>query len=75
MGCPNFKIVWLASDYNPADDFTKKKRECRLGLEEYLIGGRWKLKYDPEWVISTKRAGKQALKEIRAERLAEDAEN
>ncbi len=41
LECPNFKIAWLASDYNLADGFPKKKRECRLGLEEYLIGGRW----------------------------------
>ena len=71
---PKFKLVWVASDNNLADCFTKKKREARVHFYEYLVAERWKLKYDPEWIVASRKQGKLAVKQMQADRAERKAQ-
>lgn len=44
VGC---ELRWLASDYDFADGFTKKRADRRLGLEKFLRTWLWSIAYDP----------------------------
>ena len=51
------ELRWLASDYGLADALTKKRSECRLGLQ------RWAILFDPTFTAAkrNKRIGQSAL--------------
>ena len=49
------KLIWLASDWNLSDALTKKKKECRESLEYFLQHRRWMLKFDPDFVVSSRK--------------------
>ena len=56
------------TDWNLSDALTKKALECRQGLLLFLKTWVWKLKYDPEFVVSARKArklGKSALDEMK----------
>merc|ERR1711951_227799 len=61
-------LLWIAGDWNLSDALTKKALECRQGLMLFLKTWVWKLKYDPEFVVSARKAkklGKSAMDEMR----------
>eukprot|EP00439_Symbiodinium_sp_Y106_P003788 s7080_g1.t1 len=50
------RLIWLSGEWNISDALTKKSPECRRTFEQYLRTRVWMLRYDPEFVISAKRA-------------------
>jgi len=48
-------LVWLASDWNLSDALAKKKKECRQSLEYFPKHRRWMLKFDPAFMISSRK--------------------
>ena len=52
------KLIWLAGDWNLSDALTKKPAECRQGLKLFLKTFTWKLKYDPNFIVSARKAKK-----------------
>ena len=52
------ELPWLASDYDLADALTKKKAECRIGLEKFLKAWTWMIAFDPSFT-SAKRNKQQ----------------
>ena len=57
-------LIWLASDWNLGDGFTKAAAEAREGLVTFLVTHRWRLRFDKNFVVSTKKAGRQAVSTI-----------
>ena len=55
------KLIWLASDFNLSDALTKRASECRRSFVQFLRTGIWMLRFNPEFVISAKKAKKQGL--------------
>jgi hypothetical protein len=57
------ELRWLASDYDLADALTKKRPECRLGLQRFLQTWEWAILFDPTFTAAkrNKRVGKSAL--------------
>ena len=49
------KLLWLASDWNLADCMTKKKAECRKSMEYFFQRWVWMLKFDPNFVQSSRK--------------------
>ncbi|CAL1139358.1 unnamed protein product [Cladocopium goreaui] len=49
------KLMWLASDWNLADCMTKKKAECRKSMEYFFQRRVWMLKFDPNFVQSSRK--------------------
>ena len=49
------KLIWLASDWNLSDGLTKKKPECRESLAYFMKHRRWMLKFDPEFIVSSRK--------------------
>ena len=49
------KLIWLASDWNLSDGLTKKKPECRESLAYFMRHRRWMLKFDPEFIVSSRK--------------------
>ena len=47
--------MWLASDWNLADCMTKKKAECRKSMEYFFQRRVWMLKFDPNFVQSSRK--------------------
>ena len=62
---PQLTFIWLASDWNLADALTKIKPECRQAMEQYLRTGRWRLKFDPSFIVSAKKSTKKAVDVMR----------
>ena len=49
------KLIWLASDWNLGDALTKKKGDCRDSLTFFLRHRTWRLKFDPNFIVSAKK--------------------
>ena len=63
VGC---ELRWLASDYDLADAFTKKRGESRLSLLKYMKNRCWSIAFDPNFVAAkrNKKIGKTAIQKI-----------
>ena len=48
-------LTRLASDWNLSDALAKKKKECRQSLEYFPKHRRWMLKFDPAFMISSRK--------------------
>ena len=57
------ELRWLASDYDLADALTKKRSECRAGLQRFLQTWEWAILFDPTFTSAkrNKSVGKSAL--------------
>lgn len=53
------KLIWLSGDWNLADAMTKKAKSARQGLEQFLKNYVWQLHYDPNFVVSERKARQQ----------------
>lgn len=53
------KLIWLSGDWNLADSMTKKAKSARQGLEQFLKNYVWQLHYDPNFVVSERKARQQ----------------
>lgn len=58
------RLIWISGDWNLGDALTKKHRSCREGLLQFIKGQVWKLKYDPNFVLSEKKARKQGSQAV-----------
>ena len=63
VGC---ELRWLASDYDLADAFTKKRGESRMSLLKYMKSRCWSIAFDPNFVAAkrNKKNGKTAIHKI-----------
>ena len=63
VGC---ELRWLASDYDLADAFTKKRADSRVGLLKFLRAWVWSIAYDPNFVAAknNKKVGKTAIQAV-----------
>ena len=52
------RLMWLASDWNLADCMTKKKPECRTSMSYFFKRRIWMLKFDPNFVQSSRKEKK-----------------
>ena len=59
------KLIWVSGDWNLADALTKKHRSSREGLQQFIKSQIWKLRYDPGFVCSEKKARRQGLEAVR----------
>ena len=50
----NCDLRWVASDYDLADAFTKKRADSRVGLMKFLLNRLWSIAYDPHFVAAKK---------------------
>ena len=57
---PNTHLVWVASDWNLADALTKTAPEARRPLEQFLRLRKWRVRFDPEFIVAAKKANKTA---------------
>ena len=48
----NCELRWVASDYDLADAFTKKRGDSRVGLLKYLKTRHWAVAFDPNFVAA-----------------------
>ena len=58
------RLIWISGDWNLSDALTKKARVAREGLIQFFKQNIWKLKFDPTFIQSEKKArqlGKAAL--------------
>ena len=62
----NCELRWVASDYDLADGFTKKRAESRLGLLKFLRTWVWSIAFDPNFTAAkkNKRLGKTAVQKV-----------
>ena len=62
----NCDLRWVASDYDLADAFTKKRADSRVGLLKYLKTRHWAVAYDPNFVAAkrNKKSGKTAIQKV-----------
>ncbi|CAL1167297.1 unnamed protein product [Cladocopium goreaui] len=53
-------------DYDLGDSLTKKRPDCRVGLQKFLKTWLWAVKYDPQFIASkkNKKEGKTAINQI-----------
>ena len=51
-------LIWIDGSGNLSDAFTKDKSECRQPLEIFLRIWEWMVRYDPDFVVSQKKAEK-----------------
>eukprot|EP00434_Breviolum_minutum_P013481 symbB.v1.2.011883.t2/scaffold806.1/size231046/10 len=66
QGCG--RLIWLSGDWNLSDALTKKSKDARMGLLQFLRNFTWQLYFDPNFVVSEKKAkksGQTALKQMR----------
>ena len=52
------RLMWLASGWNLADCMTKKKPECRTSMSYFFKRRIWMLKFDPNFVQSSRKEKK-----------------
>ena len=66
VGC---ELRWLASDYDLADAFTKRKAESRLGLQRFLETWEWSIAFDPTFTAAkkNKKLGRTAIQKMEEE--------
>ena len=57
------KLNWIAGDWNLSDGLTKKASDSRRSLETFLGSHQWAIKYDPNFVVSARKARKQLAQE------------
>ena len=59
-------LRWVASGYDLADAFTKKRADRRIGLMKFLLNRLWSIAYDPNFVAGkkNKRTGNTAIQKI-----------
>ena len=62
-GC---NLRWLASDFDLGDCMTKKRAECRLGMNKYFERLSWCIKFDPNFTAAKKnhKKGTSAVQEV-----------
>ena len=62
----NCDLRWVASDYDLADAFTKKRGDSRIGLLKFLKTRHWAVSYDPNFVAAkrNKKSGKTAIQQV-----------
>ena len=60
------QLRWLPSDYNLGDALTKKRPDCRVGLQKFLAVYRWSIRFDPTFTAAKKgkKLGRCAVKAI-----------
>ena len=60
------QLRWLASDYNLSDALTKKRPDCRTGLQKFLSVYRWSIRFDPSFTAAKKgkKLGKTAISAV-----------
>ena len=61
------RLIWISGDWNLSDALTKKARVAREGLIQFFKQNIWKLKFDPTFIQSEKKArqlGKAAVKQM-----------
>ena len=60
------KLRWVASDYDLGDSLTKKRADCRVGLQKFLKVWLWAVRYDPQFIASNKnkKEGKTVVNQI-----------
>ena len=71
---PNTHLVWVASDWNLADALTKTAPEARRPLEQFLRLRKWRVRFDPEFIVAAKKANKTARQVMNDETENLDAE-
>ena len=49
-------MTWVASDWNLSDALMKAADSCRKPLELFLKTRRWRVKFDPEFVVAAKKS-------------------
>ena len=62
------RLIWISGDWNLSDALTKKPKAAREGLNQFLKSCIWRLRYDPQFIQSEKRArqqGKSAVAQMR----------
>ena len=67
------KLIWLASAWNVSDGLTKKKPERRENLAYFMCHRRWMLKFDPEFIVSSKK--QKAVSGSPAKQLSQISKN
>ena len=62
----NCDLRWVASDYDLADAFTKRRAESRDGLLKFLQSRHWSIAFDPNFVAAkrNKRTGQTAIQKV-----------
>jgi hypothetical protein len=58
------RLIWLSGEWNISDALTKKSAEARAGFEQYLRTGVWMLRFDPAFVVSSKKAKSRGLNAV-----------
>jgi hypothetical protein len=51
-------LVWMDGSWNLSDAFTKEKADCREPLARFLTKWAWRVKFDPNFIVSQKKAPK-----------------
>ena len=64
-------LKWLAGDWNLGDALTKELAECRRSLSKFLQLRKWRLRFDPSFIVAAKKSGKHATKVVQDEVDAE----
>lgn len=62
------KLIWISGDWNLSDALTKKAKAARAGLSQFIKAFVWKLKFDPNFILSEKKAkqsGRAAVQQMR----------
>ena len=62
------KLIWISGDWNLGDALTKKAKIARQGLMQFVKSFVWRMKFDPNFIQSEKRArraGHAAVKQMR----------
>ena len=62
------RLIWISGDWNLSDALTKKPKAAREGLTQFLRSCVWRLRFDPQFIQSEKRArqqGKSAVAQMR----------
>ena len=57
----NTPLLWVASDWNRADSLTKVAPECRKPLGQFLKVRKWRVRFDPNFVVAAKKAERSAV--------------
>ena len=67
------RLIWLASDFNLSDALTKRSSECRKSFVQFLRNGIWMLRFNPNFIVSAKKAKQQGLDAVSQLRKATQA--
>ena len=59
------ELAWVSGDWNLADNFTKVKPACREGVRAFMLSRRWRIKFDPEFVVAEKKTTVKAPQPLR----------